>query len=240
MSETPPRPSVLKKWLVPGLVVALLVGLLVWATPLLWSVFGDPQVVRDWIQQWGSWAPAVFVGLQVLQVVVFVLPGEVTQIAGGFLFGFGLGSLLSVVGIALGSAFAFKLTHWLGVRFVHKIAGPETVAKFDKLMASPRFIGSLFLFFVIPGIPKDVLCYVAGLSRLKFVPFLVISTIARLPGIFGSSLMGKALYHGDWWLLVGIAAGALVLFGLGWWFRETIFRLVERYAVDSGNKESSP
>jgi uncharacterized membrane protein YdjX (TVP38/TMEM64 family) len=223
------------------LVVLALAGLLVWAAPELWRIFQDPQVVRDWIRSWGPWAPAVFVFLQVLQVVVFVLPGEVTQIAGGWVFGFGLGSLLSVVGIALGSAIAFGLTRWLGVGFVHRIAGPETVAKFDHLMASPKFIGSLFLFFLIPGIPKDVLCYVAGLSRLKFLPFLLISSVARLPGIFGSSLMGKALYQGNWLLLAGIAGGALVLFGLGFWFREPIFRLVERYAVShDAAKDDAP
>jgi len=202
-------------------------------------VFSDPQIVRDWLKGWGGWAPVVFIGLQVLQVVVFVLPGEVTQIVGGWLFGFWGGSILSVVGIAIGSTVAFGLTRWWGVRFVHRIAGPETVAKFDHLMASPRFIGSLFLFFLIPGIPKDILCYVAGLSRLKFLPFLLISCLARLPGIFGSSLMGKAVFEGNWPLLAGIATAASVLFGLGWWFREPIFRWVERFTVQHDTEKET-
>lgn len=240
MSDPTPATG-LRKWLLPGLIGAVLIAVLVWASPFLWEVFTDPHKVRDLITGWGVWAPAVFVGLQVLQVVVFALPGEVTQIAGGWLFGFGLGSLLSVVGIAIGSTIAFGLTRWLGVTFVHRIAGPETVAKFDHLMASPKFIGSLFLFFLIPGIPKDVLCYVAGLSRLRFLPFLVISTVARLPGIFGSSLMGKALFQGNWLLLAAVAGGALVLFGLGWWFREPIFRLVERFTVaPPSTKDQAP
>jgi len=164
-------------------------------------------------------------------VVIFALPGEVSQVAGGYLFGFGLGSLLSVVGIALGSAIAFGLSRWLGVAFVHRIAGPATVAKFDRLMASPKFIGSLFLLFLIPGIPKDILCYVAGLSQVKFFAFLGLSVVARLPGIFGSSLIGKALFQGDWWMLGAVAGAAAVLFGVGWWLREAIFSWVERFAV---------
>jgi len=229
MSESSPRG--VKVWILPGLVLIAITALLVWLSPWLWKIFSDPQVVRSVVQEWGPFAPFAFVLLQVLQVVVFALPGEVTQIAGGYLFGFGLGSVLSVVGIALGSALAFGLSRWLGISFVHRIAGPQTLARFDGLMASPRFIGSLFLFFLIPGIPKDILCYVAGLSRLKFVPFLIISSLARLPGIFGSSLMGKALFQGDWLLLTLVAGGALVLFALGWWFRDPIFALVERYAV---------
>ena len=220
-----------RKWIVPSVVVLVMLGLLTWGAPQLWSWFSDPQAIRDTVQEWGTMAPLGFIGLQMAQVVVFALPGEVSQVAGGYLFGFALGSLFSIVGIALGSALAFWLTRWLGVRFVHRIAGPQTVAKFDRLMASPRFIGSLFLLFLIPGIPKDVLCYVAGLSRLRFFPFLGLSLIARTPGIFGSSLIGKALFQGDWWLLGEVAGLAAVLFGAGWWFRERIFGWVERFAV---------
>lgn len=241
MSEPAPQGPGLRNWVVPVLVVVALVGLLVWSAPALWKIFSDPQQVRDWLRGFGVWAPVVFVALQALQVIVFVIPGEVTQIAGGWLFGFGLGSLLSLVGIALGAAVAFALARKLGVGFVHRIAGPEAVLRFDGLMASPKFIGSLFLFFLIPGIPKDILCYVAGLSRIKFLPFLVISSLARLPGIFGSSLMGKALYREDWWMLAAVAGGAAVLFGLGWGFREPIFRLVEKFTVkNSPEEEKNP
>lgn len=235
----PPRPFGALNWLWVALGLAAVVALVIWAWPWLWEVFHDPQSFRDWLKQFGPWSPAMFVFLQALQVVVFAIPGEVTQIAAGWLFGFGLGSLLSVVGIVIGSGVAFVLARGLGVRFVHRIAGPQAVEKFDKLMASPRFIGSLFLFFLIPGIPKDILCYVAGLSRLKFLPFLAISGVARLPGIFGSSLMGRALFDGDWTLLAGVAVAAVVLFGVGWWFREPIFRFVERFAVEHPEKKET-
>jgi len=232
MSDPSPRPSGLRRALVLGLLALAVVGLLVWVGPWLWEEFRDPGRIRDWLRGFGPAAPLVFVGLQILQVVVFVLPGEITQIAGGWLFGFTAGSALSLLGILVGSAIAFGLTRWLGVGFVHRIAGPEAVTKFDGLMASPKFVGSLFLFFLIPGIPKDVLCYVAGLSRVKFLPFLVLSGLARLPGIFGSSLMGKAVFEGNWLLLAGVAGAAALLFGLGWWFKDPIFRWVEAVAVD--------
>ena len=231
--------SIVKAWIVPLLILAIVAGLLIWAAPWLWQVLHDPKAIRDGLRQTGPWAPLIFIFLQILQVVVFILPGEVTQIAGGWLFGFVLGSLLSVAGIAIGSAIAFGLTRWLGVAFVHKIAGPETVMRFDSLMASPKFIGSLFLLFLIPGIPKDVLCYVAGLAAIKFLPFLLISTVARLPGILGSSLMGKAFFEGDWVLLLVVAGVALVLFAVGWWFRESIFAVIERFAVKK-NPEKDP
>ena len=218
------------------MIAVLVVALAAFAAPFWWPYIQDPQRLRDALTAAGVWSPVIFVFLQALQVVVFAIPGEVTQIAAGWVFGFTWGSVLAVIGAVMGSAVAFALARRFGLPLVHRLAGPGTVAKFDGLMESPRFIGSLFLLFLIPGIPKDILCYVAGLSSLKFVPFLIISTIARLPGILGSSLMGKALFQGDWWLLAAIAGAALVLFGIGWLFREAIFSFIERFATK--HKES--
>ena len=218
-------------WVLLIMTALLLISLAAFTAPFWWPVFEDPQIVRSWLTSLGVWAPAVYVLLQALQIVVFVIPGEVTQIAAGWAFGFGWGSALSVIGAVIGSAAAFGLARLFGVGLVHRLAGVAAVAKFDRLMESPRFIGSIFLLFLIPGVPKDILCYVAGLSSLKFLPFIILSTVARLPGIFGSSLMGKALFQGDWPLLAGVAGAALVLFGVGWWFREGIFRLIERFTT---------
>jgi uncharacterized membrane protein YdjX (TVP38/TMEM64 family) len=219
------------------MVIVVLAACSLIAAPFWWPLLEDPQKLRDWLTGLGIWAPAIFVFLQALQIVIFVLPGEITQIAAGWVFGFGWGSALAVAGTIVGSAAAFGLARKFGAPLVHGMAGAATVAKFDKLMASPRFIGSLFLLFLIPGVPKDILCYVAGLSTLRFLPFLVFSTVARLPGILGSSLMGKALYQGDWLVLAAVAGGALVLFGVGWFFREPIFRFIERFAAPRKDTE---
>lgn len=231
MSDTPAPGGKLRAWLTAAAFVAALAVLLVGAWPWLKVLVTDPRAVRDWMVSFGAWAPVVLIALQALQVVVFAIPGEVTGIASGWVFGFALGSLLSVVGVAIGSAVAFGLARSLGLRFVHRIAGAGVVARFDHLMASPRFIGILFLLFLIPGLPKDILCYVAGLSRIRFTPFLVLSTIARLPGILGASLMGKALFHGEWWLLALVAGAAGLLFAAGWFFREPILKLMEKLTV---------
>jgi len=236
MSERSRRPvNFTLIWVI--LIAVLVIATAFLALPYWWPLFKDPQKIREWLTASGAWAPAVYIFLQALQIVIFVLPGEVTQIAAGWVFGFGWGSVLAVVGTILGSSAAFGLARKFGTSLVHKMAGPQATAKFDGLMESPRFIGSLFLLFLIPGIPKDILCYVAGLSSLRFVPFIVISTVARLPGILGSSLMGKALYQGDWTLLAAVAGGALVLFGIGWFFREAIFRFIERFATKHKDAE---
>jgi uncharacterized membrane protein YdjX (TVP38/TMEM64 family) len=240
MSDPAPRPRRFVRWVLAVLALAAAGSLAVWVVPSFWSSFVRPEALRDWIRSWGPWAPVAFLLVQVLQVVVFALPGEITQVAGGWLFGFAWGSVLSVAGILLGSAVAFGLARVLGVRFVHRIAGPRSVTRFDTLMASPKLVGSVFLLFLIPGIPKDIVCYVAGLSRLKFWPFLAISGIARLPGILGSSLIGKAALDQNWVLLALVAGSAALLFAIGWKFRTPIFTFLERFAVQPTPKERTP
>jgi len=223
--------SRLKTVLLTLVVVTVVGGLLWFWGPSLWNLFSNPQHLRSWVELWGPGAPLAYIGLQVLQVVIFALPGEVVQIAGGWLFGFWAGSLWSILGIALGSTAAFGLARFLGTSFVRRIAGHHALVRFEGMMAAPQFVGTLFFLFLIPGIPKDILCYVAGLSRVRYLAFLSLSSIARVPGILGSSLMGKALYQGEWLLLAVASAVILLLFGIGWCLREPVFQWISRFAV---------
>lgn len=167
-------------------------------------------------------------GLQFLQVVIFVIPGEVVQIAGGFAFGIWGGSLYSSLGILVGSALNFAVGRALGRPFALAVLGSERFERVERLTLSGKAAAGFFLLFAIPGIPKDALSYVAGASRLSLPGFILISGLGRLPGIVGSSLLGSAVYERDYAFALTLlaAAGALLFFGL--LFRERLHSLLER------------
>jgi uncharacterized membrane protein YdjX (TVP38/TMEM64 family) len=213
----------------PGLFLALLVVTFVLRRQLL-SLFSSPQMLREWIRGTGVVAPLVFVAVQAFQVVVFFIPGEIPQVAGGYLFGLWKGTLLSLAGITLGATFNFVISRVLGVPFVNALFKPENVERTRRIANSPKARVSFFLFFLIPGIPKDILCYVAGLSIMKLHIFLLFSTLGRIPGILGSALMGDAAADRRWILAGTILFIASVLFVLGFLFREQIQRVLERLA----------
>lgn len=206
----------------------------------IWQIFSSSENIRNAVERWGIAAPLAFIGLQFIQVVIFVIPGEVPQIAGGYLFGIWWGTLYSVIGILLGSSFNFLLARVFGVPFVSTLFKEEQLRKFDKITRSPRAQIAFFLLFVIPGIPKDVLCYVAGLSPMRYAAFVVVSMVGRLPGIIGSAGMGGAAAASKW-VTAGIILGiASVLFVLGLIFRERLQTFVERVVVkkpDDGAEE---
>ncbi len=200
-------------------------------------VFLSIDRFRDWIDGQGVFAPLLFVLAQCFQVIVFVIPGEVPQIAAGYLFGFWLGSLLSVAGILLGSVLSFLLARLLGVPFVLALFPRETVERVQRFARSSRALPLFFLVFLIPGIPKDVLCYAAGLTSIRLSAFMLVSTVARIPGIAGSALMGKAAAQ-ERWLLVGIVFGvSLLLFLLGLLLRRRIEALLERLSSRGGRPD---
>lgn len=214
----------------PLLFVAMLV-LIVLFREELWAVATAPDELRAWVRGFGVVAPLAFIAVQVVQVVIFIIPGEVPQIASGYLFGIAGGLALTSLGIAIGSGIAFLASRLLGIEFLSAILRREQLDRMRQVAASPRATITFFLFFLIPGIPKDILCYVAGLSRMRFIVFIVISTVGRLPGIVGSVVMGDAA-AGERWLFAGVVmALAVVLFGAGVLFRKQITALLERFAV---------
>ena len=193
----------------------------------LWALFSSSQTLREWIRGTGVIAPLVFVAVQAFQVVFFFIPGEIPQVAGGYMFGLWMGTLLSLLGITLGATFNFLIARLLGVPFVNVLFSAEKVERTRRIAGSPKAKLSFFLFFLIPGIPKDVLCYVAGLSVMKLPVFLIFSTLGRIPGIIGSALIGDAAADRRWILAGTIFFVAAVLFVLGFLFRERIQRLLE-------------
>ena len=192
----------------------------------LTALFRSPEAVRVWVASSGPLAPLAFMAAQVLQVVVFVVPGELVQIGGGFAFGLWMGTLWSVLGILAGSLVNFALGRSLGRRFVEAIFSADRLESIERATASGKAAAGFFLLFAIPGIPKDALTYVAGATRLSLLNFIVVSTLGRLPGIIGSAFMGSAVYEQDYRAAIVMVSLASVLFFLGLLFREKLHELI--------------
>ena len=195
------------------------------------DLFADRFALRAWVEKAGMLAPLAFVGIQVIQVIVFVIPGEVAQTAGGFLFGFFIGTLLSVVGIALGSTLNYYIGKALGRPFVATILGEEKLRKVQVILSNKTVGIGYFLLFLIPGIPKDILCYVGGMSNAPLYSFLAASMAARLPGIMGSSLIGHTAYSGQTGVAIAMLLCAAILMVSGLVWRKSLEAFVQKLFV---------
>jgi uncharacterized membrane protein YdjX (TVP38/TMEM64 family) len=187
-----------------------------------------------WIEGFGIWGPVAFVFLQIIQVVIFIIPGEIPQVAGGLLFGIIGGTIYSTIGIAIGSAVNFYLARFFKTSFVEKLFSRENLRKIQRLISSSRSVVVYFFLFLIPGIPKDIISYVAGLSHIRFRIFILISTVGRLPGLLISVCAGETLAEKNYLATGILVAVGLALIGLGFLFRNPIIRFIETKCFHRG------
>jgi uncharacterized membrane protein YdjX (TVP38/TMEM64 family) len=154
--------------------------------------FFDPVAARAWIRTFGSLAPLAFVLLQAAQVVVAPVPGQVLGVASGYLFGALWGTVYSVAGTAVGSLVAFWLSRRFGRPFVERVLDPEALELFDDF-SHEHGIGALFLVFLVPGLPDDAVCFVAGLTEFRLRTLVVVAAVGRFPGFLLANLVGAEL-----------------------------------------------
>ncbi len=167
----------------------------------------------------GSKGALICIGAQFVQVVIFAIPGEITQFAAGYVFGIWRGFLYSVLGIMLGSAFNFYFAQLVGRPTLEKFVGRATLEKVDRLLNSARGKSAIFLLFLVPGTPKDAMCYGAGFSNMRVLEFVVITGLARSPALIASIVLGSQASRRDYDAMV-LTAIAVVAAILGYYFYE--------------------
>lgn len=178
----------------------------------------DPAALRATFEAAGPYAPALFVIIQAGQVVVAPIPGQVLGFVSGYLFGTTYGTIYSLLGATLGSYVVFRLSRQYGRRQVERAIDPELVEQFDAVIQRHGLF-ALFAVFLVPGLPDDVVCFVAGLTDLRIRDMLVVSVVGRLPGYFLVNAAGARLEAGDVTTSVGLVAALVVLFILGYFCR---------------------
>ena len=173
----------------------------------------DREKLQGFLSSLGPLSFIGFILLQALQVVAAPVPGEVTGLIGGFLYGPFLGLILSTLGLTFGSWLAFFLSKTFGRPFVDRFVSRKTLDKYDYLLHHKgAFL--VFILFLIPGFPKDILCYILGLGHLSTKEFLAISTVGRFAGTVLLTFGGSFLRHQQYYrfsLLLGFAVVAVFL-----------------------------
>ncbi len=206
----------------------IFIALLVWVTikigiPLVEHYFGgtttetaDTGYFSSLVENNPISGRLIFIGIQILQVFVAFIPGEVVEIAAGAVFGAIEGTILSLVGVTIGSSIIFLFTKWLGIKFVSLFVSEEKINSMKFIKNNRRLNNIVFFIFFIPGTPKDLLTYFVGLTRMKLHTFLCISLIARIPSILSSTLIGAAIDDSNWnsAIIILIITAAISLLGI--------------------------
>jgi len=199
-------------WVLAAVVAAVAVGYCGWlvytdapAYRLLVRLYVDKKFLKQTLRQLGVLAPIVFILLQALQVIISPIPGAATGFLGGYLFGEWLGLIYSTIGLTLGSVVAFWIGRWLGEHYVRNLVSKETWARLGFIVEAEGAI-LCFIIFVIPGLPKDMVCYLFGISPMPLWVFALVSGLGRIPGTWVLSSQGAHVESGDYRYTILISA----------------------------------
>ncbi len=233
VGETPLKKNISKstiiKFVILGLVILALLAYLAWDIltkgPLMQLLSNRDELVRV-MNGFGPWAPFFYVMLQVLQVVVAPIPGQIVGGVGGFLFGH-WGILWTTIGSLIGFWLVFSIARRFGRPLVEKIFRKPAVEKFDFIINAKGASLIIFAIFLLPGFPDDLVCYIAGLTQLSMKKLMLISILGRFPTIVLTNYIGMGL-NGNIGLVVALSLIAVLIIGLAVWQRERIMTFLKR------------
>lgn len=200
--------------LIAFLVVIALVIVVIW--PYISMAFeegGLEKIVAE-MDDAGFGGVLLLEALQLLQIIVAFIPGEVVQLAAGAIYGPWIGGLIILVGCIISSAIVFLLVRKLGAPFVHDMVPKKYILKLEEFEHSKKFNLIVFILFLIPGLPKDLFTYVVPLTDMRFREFMLVTNIARIPGIILSTYAANGLINGDIWQSVAIFLALAIVSGV--------------------------
>ena len=187
----------------------------------------DVEAMRQFIDSFGIWAPAVLILLQVSQVILAPIPGPVVGAAAGYAFGILWGTVYGFIGLAIGSAIAILTAKRFGRPFVEDVIADETMDKFDYMADEHGFLPFLLL-FLLPGFPDDAICFIAGLTDIDTEKLIIMASFGRVPGLLSLTVFGNSLALGDMKVMIVTGVIVILVSAGAWYARETVVKPGEK------------
>lgn len=156
---------------------------------------------KNQISQMGLKGVFIIIGLQMLQTIVAILPGQPIELISGMLYGPFWGTVICVLGIFISVLGIFFMVRRYGIDFIRLFFKEEQIEKIrnSKLFKNtPKFEMALIIIFVLPIFPKDIFIYIAGISPIKSSKFIAIATLARIPGQLLGVYTGSEISQGSY------------------------------------------
>lgn len=213
------------------LLLAILAGIPLYVyyyMPEIWNQFKTMEGVHSFLEEYKTGSIYVYIGLQIIQLVLAFIPGQFVQFAGGYAYSFWPGYLLSLIGTIIGTSIAFGLAAFLGRDAIHVIFGEKSIGKFVNHLNSKRAFLIILVLFIIPGFPKDLITYAAGVSKIRLKPFLLLSIVGRTPAMMATIMMGSMMRKGSYLGVVILATAAVLLFAICIIKRKELMYIMDR------------
>ena len=207
-----------KQWIaILSIAAVLVLSVILWRTlgASLVKFLSNPEALRAWVEEKGWRSRIAFGAMVILQIVVAIIPGEPFEIAAGYAFGWLEGTLLCIVSAAIGSIITFALVRKFGMKLVRIFFSEEQINSVKFLKTNEKRDFLFLIIYMLPGTPKDLLGYFAGLTDLPFPVFCLICSLGRIPSVITSTIGGNALGTQRYGAAIIVFVITLAISGLG-------------------------
>lgn len=204
--------------------------------PLIQFV-SDSERLRSWVDDNWLWSRLAYIGIIIFQIIIAIIPGEPFEIGAGYAFGAVEGTVICILGSAIGGTLVFLLVKKFGIKLVEVFISVEKINSLKFLKDSKKRDILMFLLFFIPGTPKDVLCYFAGLTNMDLKTWLLITTIAKFPSIVTSTIGGNAIGMENYQFAIIVFVVTFLISGAGLLFYNHFTKNKEKEAASADEKE---
>ena len=162
-------------------IIILIVGIK--TAPWLFEHARNPEYIRNYLAGFGNVGFLVYMLIQIIQVVIVIIPGDIVSACGGFVYGIPLGFILSYTGLIIGSVIVFYISRIFGYELVSRLISEQKIAKISEMLNSTKGTVGLFIICCIPFIPKDIMMYIAGLTPVKASRLFLVYGLSRVPSV---------------------------------------------------------
>ena len=194
-----------------------------------WEEINSMEKIREWVLSGGVFSFLIFILLQILQTTILQIPAIFVTIAGALIFGRWPAFIMSYIAVMIGSLIMFWIGRKAGRKFLNWLVGEETANKWIDRMSNGKYL--FFLMMLFPLFPDDILCVVAGLTKMSFPFFFWTNILARGLGIACTVFFGSGAiipFHG-WGLIVWgiLIILVIILFYLSVKYKDKIDEIIK-------------
>lgn len=202
--------AAIKLLLLFGIIIAIPLYLIIYQRDMMKS-FKSLEDISLFLRKYPSETVLIYIAMQVAQIVISVIPGQFFQISAGYLFGFIPTLIYSVIGAFIGTLISFYLAKILGRNSIKVLFQNQKIDKYLDHLNSKKAYTIVFLIYLIPGFPKDIVSYIAGLSNMNFRAFVLFSLLGRTPAMSVSILVGTLYYSQQYKALIAVIAAVSIV-----------------------------
>jgi uncharacterized membrane protein YdjX (TVP38/TMEM64 family) len=198
-------------------------------TPDLLKILSSTDNLRQFLLSYGNIGIFVFLGIQTVHILIPIIPGEIVQIGGGYVYGTVWGVVLLYIGMVFGTIIVLFISKMFGYPIVKIFVGKRKIKQFERILKNKKIEVILIILFILPGIPKDAILYITGLMPIRPLRIVIMSTTARLPGVIGSAYIGANLMNRNYTAAIIVGGISVLIFIIGVVFRKKVFSIVNNF-----------